>query len=196
MLKRVFFINHAPKEFHNLLVVLVIIGMLFLTFFLLFETHTIEKIKTATVEKREKAFKAAYDLVINDGYTDSEADFDSLLKVNSEAVDHVYELFYKNYDIKKWGNLITGEYNVVKWKDRFLYVMGLPFKYKVTEPYWKKEFIDFGVCCGGIFLSLILMNFTFKPIANKYKHFWILPYLISVIIPFLMVFVVLKQDVY
>ena len=27
------------------------------------------------------------------------------------------------------------------------------------------------------------MNFTLKPIANKYKYFWILPYLLSVIIP-------------
>ena len=34
MLKRVFFINHAPKEFHNLLTVLVILGLLFSTVFL------------------------------------------------------------------------------------------------------------------------------------------------------------------
>ena len=180
MLKKVFFINHAPKEFHNLLVVLVVCGMLLTTVSFL-KKNVKTFYRTSTVEQNENAFLNAYDLFFKDGYKGSKAQFDSLLKVNSEAVEIAYKLMDKEYSLdipyKDDG------YRVSNKREKFKYLLGLPFEYSYKVPIWIGRFSAFALCWVGIALTLLLLNFTLKPIANRYKYFWILPYILSIAIP-------------
>ena len=74
MLKKVFFINHAPKEFHNLLLVFVVSGMLLTSVCLFYGTKTVYK--TSTIEASETAVKSSYELVVKDGYKKTIEDFE------------------------------------------------------------------------------------------------------------------------
>ena len=190
MLKKVFFVNHAPKEFHNLLMVFVITGMLLTTFFL-FNGRT-KEYKSLTVERNEKLFKTAYKLFTKGGYYRSEADFDSLLKVNTDAVKDLI-MFAKEENITidtRDFDLGFFDYSYEGYSEEFKMNLGLPFKYYNWVPNWKGRFLAFALCWGGIILTLLFTNFTLKPIANKYKYFWIFPYLISVIVPLFFGFVI------
>tara|TARA_B110000027_G_C16013838_1_gene253189 strand:- start:235 stop:804 length:570 start_codon:yes stop_codon:yes gene_type:complete len=179
MLKKVFFINHAPKEFHNLLVVFVISGMLLTT--ACFFYGTTRKYTTTTVGQTEKTFKIAYELFVNDGYNGSEAQFDSLLKVNSEAVEIAYGLVDKKYAI---GIPYKDGYIGSTKREEFKYELGLPFEHYNIVPNWMGRFLAFASCWVGIALTLLFLNFTLKPIANRYKYFWFVPYILSIAIPF------------
>ena len=190
MLKRVFFINHAPKEFHNLLTVLVILGLLFSTVFLFNGTY--KKYTVTSIEASEKGVKQAYDEFVIDGYSGTVEDFKKLLKNNEEAVEMAIKLTKKAYPTINTRNFDLGsfDWNDKGYEQKFRMKMGLPFKYYNYVPDWGKRLSGFGLCWGSIFLTLLFMNFTLKPIANKYKYFWILPYLLSVIIPLFIGFLV------
>ncbi len=183
MLKKVFFINHAPKEFHNLLVLIVIIGMLFSTVFLFNGTY--KKKTTTTIEASEKAVKASYDEFVKDGYNGTVEDFKKLLKNSEEATQMAIKLTKKAYPTINTRNFDLGSFAFGDkgYEQKFRMKMGLPFEYYYSVPDWEIRFLAFGFCWGGTILILLLVNFTLKPIANKYKYFWILPYLILVIIP-------------
>tara|TARA_B100000963_G_scaffold316476_1_gene296330 strand:+ start:5316 stop:5888 length:573 start_codon:yes stop_codon:yes gene_type:complete len=177
MFKKVFFINHAPKEFHNLLVVLVVSGMLLTPIYFFYGEKTVYK--TSTVGQTEKTFKIAYKEFTKDGYNGSKAQFDSLLKVNSEAVEIAFKLVDKDYSL---GSLYT-PYLFSNKREKFKYLLGLPFEYYNKVPDWIGRFSAFASCWVVIGLSLLFLNFTLKPIANRYKYFWFVPYILSIAIP-------------
>ena len=177
MFKKVFFINHAPKEFHNLLVALIVSGMLLTPIYFFNGEKTVYT--TSTVGQTEKTFKIAYKEFTKDGYNGSKAQFDSLLKVNSEAVEIAFKLVDKDYSL---GSLYT-PYLFSNKRERFKYLLGLPFEHYYKAPDWIRIFLAFALCWVGIALSLLFLNFTLKPIANRYKYFWIVPYTLSIAIP-------------
>ena len=48
---------------------------------------------------------------------------------------------------------------------------------------WGAKFRGFGLCWAGIILTLLFSNFNLRPIAEKHKNFWIVPYLVSTVVP-------------
>ena len=150
MLKKVFFINHAPKEFHNLLLVFVVSGMLLTSACFFYGTKFVYK--TSTVGQTEKTFKIAYELFVEDGYKDTIEDFDSLLKVNSEAVEIAFKLVEKNnvnksipsaYRSQKKYPIYQFGYSISDKREDFKYLLGLPFEHYKKVPNWIGRFSAF-----------------------------------------------------
>ena len=183
MLKKVFFINHAPKEFHNLLVVFVVSGMLFTTICFFVGEKRVSKI--TTFEADEEFIEMMYPFVIDKGYTKTIDEYKELLKVDKEVLidgSKIAKIAYRD-DPRYFGvrNLIEG--NFKSDLDLFKAKVGLPFEYSYKAPYWIGRFSAFASCWVVIALSLLFLNFTLKPIANRYKYFWFVPYILSIAIP-------------
>ena len=88
-------------------------------------------------------------------------------------MDKDYSLVTKYKDPYKFSNP----------REKFKYLLGLPFEHYNVVPNWIGRFLAFASCWVGIALSLLFLNFTLKPIANRYKYFWIVPYILSIAIP-------------
>lgn len=136
MLKKVFFINHAPKEFHNLLVVLVVCGMLLTTVCLFYGTKTVYT--TSTIEASEAAVKSSYELFVKNGYKKTIEDFEELLINNEQAVKDAAELTKVKYPTINTRNFDLGRFDCCDegYEQKFRMKMGLPFEHYNEVPNW------------------------------------------------------------
>ena len=181
MLKKVFFINHAPKEFHNLLVVFVVSGMLLTAACFFYGEKRVYE--TLTVEHYQPFVESVYNEFVKNGYKKTLVDFEKLIKINEQAVKDAFAVI----DKKSLNNLSAKtqiEVHEANTYNRFKASLGLPFEYSYKTPNWIGRFSAFALCWAGIALTLLLLNFTLKPIANRYKYFWFVPYILSIVIPF------------
>ena len=128
MLKKVFFINHAPKEFHNLLVVFVVSGMLLTT--ACFFYGTTKKYTTTTIAADEQFIEWMHLIVVDKGYPKTIKEYKELLKVDKEVLIDGSRIAKTAFGDDRYYSLQDSIKGTFKSDlELFKANMGLPFEY-------------------------------------------------------------------
>ena len=93
-------------------------------------------------------------------------------------------LFFISYAPKELHNLLsTFVVLLLLFSSAFLLADLDKFIYASNPKMDWEMFIGFGFAWAGIILSVLFSNFALRPIAEKHKNFWIVPYLVSTVVP-------------